>query len=255
MLKLEKSKDRDIAIRLKEQDRFFTKMLWKALGLALAFHLSAILFFHIQPFKLTSSFIFPPINVQSLPMWDSHATLESEQQIEPLDDLSTAPQIGIEFPHVPEMLQESTNKFTVLSEGSIPSFSVLERSALPIQISSSIDTFYNPISIYISGNIAQRPLINKIDSIFTKEKWMKQGDLHYYAIKYLVQLDPESGEIFWYDRKKSSGLNELDRWSEEKLLTLKFLPNSNFEHLVGEVDFFVTLDDQKSVYDLRTSKK
>ena len=66
MLKLEKSSNSDsITIRIREKEHFFNSLFLKALAIALLFHFSALILFQVTPFSLTSTFVFPPVQVQS----------------------------------------------------------------------------------------------------------------------------------------------------------------------------------------------
>ena len=65
MLKLEKTSNAaGLALRMREKERFLEPRVIKALAIALGLHIGGLVLFHAAPFDFSSSYLFPPIQVQ-----------------------------------------------------------------------------------------------------------------------------------------------------------------------------------------------
>lgn len=245
MLKLEKSK-RDLVISFRIQDHFFTPTLLKALCLALAFHLGGFLIFQIQPFKITSSFIFPPINVQSLPASDTLISLEKNNFPLIDDNTSEIPQPLFLFPSVPKTIDYEGVTFSNLTEKTVlPSSSIIQNILFPYVV-PNLPLSYHPLTFIIAGNLAQRILTSDVLP-YSQIVWKTDKTIQTYSLLYQVQIDPLKGEIIWYEKKHSAGLREVDQWAEKQLLNLKFSPDSKYEFLEGEIGIVIRLDPDKTL--------
>lgn len=234
MLCLERAKSQDLVIQIRSRDPVFSHPFRLALAIALLLHVGAFFLFYIHPFNLGSSFIFPPVivrsddsllspNVQILSLKE-----ERSWQEDILPSLATL-QEGPVFPLRMEIASFLPTNWQIASS---------EVQHLPSPLLSAL----KPIQIYMSGEIVPYALstndILQHDTV--PSAWLKPP-LSTYEVRYLVQVDEQSGEIFWYDRRQSSGYAAIDQLTENLLLQLKFLP-SHFYPLVGEVIFSMNLN-------------
>lgn len=238
MLKLEKLRRSDpVAIRLREKEKLFTRAFTIALAIALAFHLSLFVVFKIQPFNSGSSFLFPPVQVESALPNSSHTTLQVYNH-QDKEDFELFLQDHPVFPKQQEDL------FRVQLEHSRPltipaSFRVLEERFIPIR-SSPMMGKTQQFQFFISGPLAGRQLISKADlpSLPINGKKLSQAEAFYQ-----VQIDPETGTLFWYEIIQATGRKEIDALFEQFLKTLRFSAEPLLEHLKGEVHFIMMVDD------------
>jgi hypothetical protein len=228
MLKLEKcAKSCHITICLRQREPFFTPLLIKALLFTLLFHLTAIILFHIEPFKLKTSFLHPPIAVRSDPIFQVSAPLLFLKEED--THYSPPPLIIQNIPFSPQIDLTSTPNLINFPLGQLyhPTFSPLTTN---IQKPA--------IALYVSGDLAQYPLLNS-DARLKAQMTLSRPDQDPYYVSYKVRLD-EQGKIFWYERTQSSGSKEKDLLSEEILLNTKFqLPNLSFLDLAGWLNFII----------------
>lgn len=220
MLRLAKAKkSQEIVISLREREGFLTKALLQAFALALFIHMSGFLLFQVQPFKLTSSYIFAPVNVE-IPVIDGHLELSKELIKE---DLA--------FLELPSIIFETPKEALVIDDLSIlPMLTQVDyHSTLQIPYE------YKPIQIMISGQLAQRPLKEQMDEGVAVAASPEKVSAE--MMQYQVQVDPYTGEIIWY--KKTKGSEEFLELSEGLLSKLRFETDHTFEHIVGEVTFIL----------------
>jgi hypothetical protein len=236
MLKIEKTSQLSgltVRVRLREKERFFEPPLLKALAIALALHCTALLLFHVTPFALSSTFVFPPVHVQSDQPLQGVSALVSPN-VEENDELMPPPPSLIPALDWLSLSQEST---LVASLSLDPdAFQSLEERLWP--------KFWEPFSLkleepriqlVISGDLAELPLIAKDPLLDEMQPFSPHASPTY--VTYQVQID-EKGEIFWYELLQSSGA-EVDRLTENILLSLRFdsVPSKAFT--TGTLNFLV----------------
>lgn len=242
MLKLEKNKKgQEIAIRFKEEDRFFTKPLLQALVLALFIHLGGFILFHVQTFTLSTAFVFKPISVHtslpgpaSLDLYQDSKSLSYDKTLEPPDSLF--------------------NKYSIITFER-PSFDQINAYDLPFFTADSVvsnskdlkvEIPYVPINMFLSGSLAKRRLVKTIPQSLTDSHQISSIDsLKNYEIKFHVIVDPLTGKIFWFDKIKGSGIARVDKQVEKLLFDLQFDSNDSFDHTKGNLTFFLSLDKNR----------
>jgi hypothetical protein len=219
MLRIEKNAQH-VKICVKEQDKFWSPTLLTALGLAFGIHLCAFLLFQIQAFKLTSTFIFSPLDVQmqeSAPNSSLLTVLESEVHTEEFPWLSfynPAP------PQVPTSLLQNE------ALENVPHL-ISSLAILPHVSSAAI---YKPLQIVLKGHLMERQIVS---FPLIEDKLVREGTMH--TMGYRVQIDPESGLVIWYDQIHSSSQSTIDRIAEDILLNLQFVTGDPFKALTGEI--------------------
>lgn len=236
MLKLEKtSKSSGLVISMRERDSFFEPRLLKALAIALIFHLGALILFHATPFRFSSTFTFPPIQVQTdspIQAISVQAALnwEEEDHLPPppivftpdLDWISYSQESGL----IP-LLTLDPHAFKPIEEKIWPQWE--EPLALKLEEPR--------IQLAISGDLAQLSLISK-DPILEKMQPMSPHEAPTY-VTYQVLLDPRSGELFWHERIESSQEAAINQLTEKILLNLLFSIPESAEIVKGSLHFVV----------------
>lgn len=234
MLKLEKtSKLSNIAICMRERERFFEPRLLKALAIALIFHLSGLLLFHVTPFSFTSTFTFAPVHVQSdSPVKGVSAqvfqTREEEELLPP--PLSLVPTLDwvsiIPASTLAPAINFKPDALQFLEERVWPKW----EEPLPLKLEEP------RIQLAISGDLAEIPWVTS-DPLLREMEPLSAKSKAY--VTYQVQLDDKTGEIFWYERTESSGVNSIDQLTEKILLNLRFLAPSQPTIIKGFLHFAV----------------
>lgn len=227
MLRVEKSKNCQINVCFRKRESCFNPLFLKALGLALAIHLSGFIFFRIHPFKSDSNFIFPPIQVVSQPKLESSLVAIEHPSTEnlsfPIAMFTPAPFM---MPNPPDF---SAPALETSSLENVPSISI------------PIEKTYYPIQIHVSGHLANRKLVEGTPDLSPRRTF--QSESQQYHLTYRVQVDPETGVVFWIDKLLSSNLKAVDKQVERILHQLRFETNANLDGTQGQIDFFVTQYD------------
>ncbi len=246
MLKLEKKSNLlGMTIRMREQERFFEARLLKALAIALFLHISALLFFHVTPFYLPSTFTFPPIQVQSdQPSQGSAALVSSYAEEEELfPPLSLIPILDwISFSQ-----QSTLNPSLSLDLHALQSLE--ERLWPKWQESLSLKLEEPRIQLTISGDLAELPLVTSDPLLNQMQTISLQPSPAY--VTYHAQLDEKTGELFWYERTQSSAEPAIDYLTEKILLNLRFDSPASKEIVKGTLNFVVLAPDDKTDVPLR----
>lgn len=244
MLKLERVRQ-DFIIRIRERDRLLTPLFWQALGMALAVHIGAFLIFHIQPFKADSSFIFPPVYLDTQgKQTPFNQEVSSQTQTVPLlaDLPSIPPSLEVKLPQIPL----GTSLF--LEDEPQATFNLLSNQTVlidPVAFSFTHPfwpTAYSPVHLHVSGELANRSILSA-DPLFSKRLVKEETDeLSSYLVKYHVQVNEQTGTIFWYDKKQSSGIQKIDKRAESLLLSLQFSPHKgrSLDSIDGEIELTIT---------------
>lgn len=249
MLKLEKgSRLSGLMMRMRERERFFEPRLLKALMIALIFHIGGFLLFHVSPFSLPSSFVFPPIEVQSESIQPRVSALAS-----------TTPEENEEFSPPPLTLIPIMDWISLPKESAL-----LPTLAFNFEVLQPLEQrvwpkWHEPLSIpleephiqlVISGDLAKHtlvemdPLLNEMQPQInsrdppTLESESNQSPKERF-VTYQVLMDEKTGELFWYERVESSGVVALDRLTEKILLNLHFVPAYSTELVTGALNFVI----------------
>jgi hypothetical protein len=246
MLKLEKtSQHSGLTVRLREQQGFFEPRLLKALAIALVLHCGALFFFHVIPFAISTTFIFPPVEVHS-----DH----------PLEGVTTFATSYLEDNE--ELLPPPVSIMTGLDWFLIQQPSILEPSPTldPLALQSLEEKLWpkwqDPlflkleepsIRLVISGELAHLPLI-ATDPLLNQMQPLSSTSSPAY-VTYQVQLDEKTGELFWYDRLESSGLATIDHLTEKILLNLRFSNPESNERLQGTLNFVVLNSENETIFE------
>jgi hypothetical protein len=263
MLRVKKSwSTQDVTLYLKERERFFSRSLCTGLSLALIFHAIAFLTFYIKPFNPGPSWVFPSLNVEADIFDQGREVAFLDEELIDHDFLSPPNPIP-SLPSVDE-LYGVQSRYGFLGEGFIDQaldrdrsapplptfFTVMEPSAISETSLPYIESIcYQPIEILISGDLAERPLLMTEELSKLKELRQVKGKkkLCYFSINYAVRIQPETGEVFWYERTQTSGVKEIDQVAESVLQHIKFMPSGIYEHISGIVTINIIRPENKKI--------
>ena len=212
----------------------------KLCSFALVLHLGVLLLFHVSPFKLASTFTFPPIQVQSEQSLQGISALISSEPYDQEDELPPPP---FYFrPPALDWISVSTNPSITPSASLNPDALLrIEERTWPI--------WHEPLSLHleeplarlaISGDLAERLLIDT-DPLLSKMQPISSLPSSYAHVTYEVQMDERTGKLFWYERTQSSGDSAIDRLTEKILLNIRFDPSGTREFVTGTLNFVVAL--------------
>ena len=102
-------------------------------------------------------------------------------------------------------------------------FKALEERIWPLWVPPINLDLANPgICLFISGQIAERPLIAS-DPLLKHMQPMNEKTVAY-DVTYHIQIDEETGEIFWFEPIQTSGIQEIDRLAEKFYAICDLLP-------------------------------
>lgn len=235
MLKLQKLKDSQIKLSLREKERLFQPLFLKAFVLALMLHASAFFLFHIQAFKMDSLFVFTPTQVQSQKL--DYPPLTLSQEIE-----ENFPRFPIPLFHPSSLLSKQEIPLELNPIAMTVPFELLERRGLSIpQLNVSLPTPLPSLRLFVSGPLSQRKLLREGQILFDQMDHSKP--VHHDHLSYKVQIEEKSGLVFWYEKIRGSHRPEIDKKIEAILLDLCFEPSSHLKAATGQIDFFLTSYD------------
>ena len=241
MLKLERtSNPSGLILRLREKETFWEPRLVKALLFALVLHLVVLLLFHVSPFKLASTFTFPPIQVQSEQSLQGISALVSSG---PFDQDEEIPPPPFYFRHPPlDWISFSTNPSITPAASLNPDALLhIEERAWPIWHEPLTLLLEEPlVRLAIAGDLAERLLIDT-DPLLSKMQPISTLPASYARAAYEVQMDERTGKLFWYERTQSSGDSAIDRLTEKILLNIRFDPGVPREFVTGTLNFVVAV--------------
>lgn len=249
MLKLEKiARTREINVSLRDKEGFFNRTLLFALACALVIHGGALLLFHIAPFKIGyDESIFPPVVVATeFPDPANKVTAHLDED-EPIPPYVVAPLPKQTWP--PQM---PTHALARQMEY-IQQQSVLTNPFLPLENDTRIDDHsihfsgprdHAPIKIYVSGSLGDLTLVNQdtyeeeLTELTSQSQKVKSAVPRRYI--YTVQVEHDSGEVFWYELKHSEEDGELKKLAVDILKSLRFAPVRSLFVSSGEVEIVIT---------------
>ncbi|MBA3958185.1 MAG: hypothetical protein H0X51_07320 [Parachlamydiaceae bacterium] len=232
MLKLVRSRNREISIRLKNKAVFFNKPFLIALSAALSLHLLALLLFHIHPFFISSDRILPPIMVEAdlseLLMDGDQGTLAQVKKDEvPGRHALTPPKSHPEIPLMPMLLSDRHHVIQQPLKQSNPFLSLEENwdflSQKPIPKKT-------PLNIAVSGLLAERPLT---ETVIQPPPSLERD----YRLVYHVEVENKTGCICWYAPVLAAENSVYRKWTEEALKRIRFAPSEEGFMTAGEIEF------------------
>lgn len=242
MLKLEKvPKSSTLTLRFRDREVFFDSQLLKAMGIALFLHTAGWVLFQVSPFTLSSTFVFPPVEVQSdqplpgaLAVVTTHLRNDEELPPPPLNlmprmDWAASTPISLLMPEI----ALNTDALQTLEERNWPAWhspiaAVLEEPK---------------VRLSTSGDLAHYAVIAADPSLEIKVPFKADSDAYAY-VSYEVLLDERRGELFWYERIQSSGIDAVDRLTEKILLNMRYAVQRSEGAVGGILNFTVFIGNE-----------
>jgi hypothetical protein len=236
MLRLEPSSESpDVVLQFREKDRFFNSFFMRAFLIAISFHGMAGVIFSIAPFQLTSSFIFSPVQMQSeAPAL--HSTLLTADPNNEMPELFPTP-IPLLWPLSFTFTESTFIRSTPLD---VHAFESLERENLPKWTLPSFMAREQAIAqLFITGELANYILHKQDDRLVRHSEFIYPSLDSPLSIAYQVQMEEYAGKIFWYERIQTSGIEKLDKLTEDFLFSLQFEKKNSMNIVSGTVTFII----------------
>jgi len=240
MLKLEKAiRNGDISIELRQKEPFFTVNLRNALLVALAFHLSAILIFHITPMLLSSNKILPPAIVEiNFDDPEGAALAALDPEMGPKRHLLAPKMSSPELPRIPQLtVMEQMEYFqeTSLMDSLFTAIEIKKEEERFFQ--SSLISMVQPskaIEIHITGALAEKMETLPEIPLALRDTAMKNSG----RLLFAVQVDNRNGQVFWKQKKAENRDARLEhqQLAEKILQELKFTLNPDYFVTAGEIE-------------------
>lgn len=226
MLKIGKSKkNNEIFVELRQPFRVFDRTFLLALTTAISLHLFAAILFHVRLFSWGGvETILPATNTDAYFVKSSAeekdaivtSQIDKEGRLTPaqMAPLGTSPSIpGIIPLHV-----ASVNNIYLTSMGNNP-FLEIEKDVEESYFSQNEIPFISSnVKISVSGLIAELPFTirdQQLSALFELQKF--PSDIRQDRIVYHVDIDSNSGEVFWFYAEQNA-LNKKQLILAEKLL-------------------------------------
>lgn len=234
MLRLEKTSDLSgIAIRFREKERFFETRVLKALICALLIHLTTFILFRIANPLLISNFVFSPVQMRFESLEKNNLSEvtsyfdEDEFKFEFFGNEMSERLDWLAFLE-PSLLFPATFDFNSLEN--------LEKEFWPkLDLPLSIELTEPYIKMMISGDLANFILIKSDPILSSMQPFSTSLDI--YSTSYEIQMDGNTGEIFWFQQKSSSGDKKIDQMIEKVILSLRFNQSEKDEFINGYLNF------------------
>ena len=240
MLKLERASRQEGSVHLivRDKERLITKSLVISFLITLAIHLTLMLLFHVDLFKIESGLsVFPPIQVEThLSSKDSIIadTKQANQTIRGLPPLpSSAPASFTRPSFLPVRPTESNTAIY----GRKTTFSQIEKEVYEPQFNPTERPSKMPFKIIVSGILAEYPLIS--NGLHDKKLPSERIETR---IIYSVLVDRKSGKIFWMEQKQPVPYPQLKRFAESLLKDMKFDLKKQLTAVGGEIEFHFNLE-------------
>lgn len=231
MLKLEKISRNDISVTLQDKENFFNRPFLLALSIAILFHLFLAVIFKITPIKLQfTEHVFPPTHVESESfLKDTSVGSSAEETVYIRSGLPDIPESRPSLPMLPNPSHLPHNELIKKHDHINHSFLSVENKKfyqpnfdnLPIKTT-------DPLSVYISGPLAQLPIISNGIELQSAESHSFPAK-HTIRIIYKVTVEQASGKIFWFEPQETRYPKSLRQFVEEALLKYRFARTQDTE--------------------------
>jgi hypothetical protein len=224
MLKLEKvAKTMEISIALRQRDHRFNRTFAISLLIAIALHAMAALLFQIRPFKIVGSQVVFPLTMVDTEIASDNSIVVAEWEGEDIVPqrlrrprgaiAKVSPLAPIEFPVKPETIFKRT------TPSEARAFERLEKDVLSLQ-----NAFLEGPRIKESGIkvVLSGPLEGK--TILLEPEYNLQENILpcQCSAVFQIQIEQQSGIIFWYAPLQLTSNPALDAFAEHILKQIRF---------------------------------
>lgn len=252
MLKLKRSrKNNEIHIQIRQPLRLFDRYFLLALVAAFAIHLFAAFLFHVRLFSFGEiETVLPATKAyahfvkgsaqESDAIVSTQINLEGRLTLAHLIPPESMPTL---YPLEPSLSMPSI-EYSETQENN--PFSAIEKDVEDSYFANlEIPVVTPPVKVMITGALAEIPMQDfkdEISHLFAPLQFSAQN-LHQERIVYSVQMDTNTGQIFWFEPLESSLNSEQTTLTENLLKSIFF--QSNPDHFVqsGQVEFIFTWSD------------
>lgn len=197
MLKLEKNQRHgDISLRLRDQPHFFTKEVRKALGAACAFHLAALLLFHVAPFTLRQSeVILPTVIVQTELPQNEPVVIAQLTENETGGRYPLAPKKSL--PYFPEMPEAAWSPGIAYKKEENLSQVYFHSPNYASYFTPEQNKRFSNGTINLSGPLGECALISKptLEPLALEESQLQ---------RFSVRVAGDTGKVIWYTPLETS---------------------------------------------------
>jgi hypothetical protein len=243
MLRVEKNaQSKPVYLSVRENARMLTPTFIRALIFALALHLSALILFHVQPFRLKyNSPQYPPIQVNielALPENAIFADLEQRKLHRfPIPEPPLAPSV---IPHYGIKMEDRVQ--------AVPKNMKIRNTILPIETEGDLSHLFVTLDpgkhavcrtpvIQISGPLASLPIV--ADSLPAQSIHAKKHSL--VRLQYSVKVDSRTGKIFWYAPNTQTDGKKIQKTAEDILERIQFNPAPSEFVTQGEIELYLAV--------------
>lgn len=243
MLKLEKTRSREIHVCLRSRQRVFSRSFIYAFLIALALHLGGFLMFHVRTLFIKDKGSFPPIVVEAdlsgeLYHEDSEALALLGKKEAPHYRL--APHIS--DPSIPSLAIEIPKRDHVFAAEEVGrSNPFLEIEEDPEHVHKSIPNKHRgkPFVMHVSGPLAEIPLLddgfNQMSSEISALCTRFSAGI---VVRYEVRVENQTGRIFWHMLKQAP--DHLAGIASKILEKMRFQQDDRHFVTSGEIEFNIT---------------
>lgn len=248
MLKLERvSHDNQISVTVRDRQQLFTRSFLIALSSALAIHLAVVILFHISPIKIRWNYPPPfPIIVEADLTFSKDSTILANANIDPkLQTSYIEPKPSLPaLPTFPAFLAVHDIEYINEKKRFINPFLEIEKEIYQPSMVIPIPKIpRKTITLQISGPLAKRTVVNNnlndrsLPSIPASLQLDKQ-----LSTSYSVNVEEDTGRIFWYEQTQKTGCPVLDSFALSILRDLQFLIKPTNFVTSGEIEIHFNFD-------------
>lgn len=236
MLRLVKARGKEIHVKLRNREKWFSPLLVRAFVIASLFHLLALALFRIHSMFNTQEYFLPPsiVETDGGPIDDVVAYMEEPGKkryfFAPAPSRLTLP----EMPS-PQFVREVE---------SIKAGDLSHNPFVHIETGYDFINFDPPITspkgiqIHVSGELARVPLLEPAHVLVDKlSKELKPVSNS--KIVYTVQVESRTGKIFWYMPEKRTAVKEAQQFGDKIVSLIRFKPNRNAFVYTGAIEIIL----------------
>lgn len=230
MLKLEKSRNKEINIYVKQRTKLWSNSFVNAFSIALAVHLLAFLLIRIHPLFFKEAGILQPIEVGvDMPSADGIVAVSTDgnsvlkQLLKPPESLLSLPKVG--FASLPRKQED----FYYVENLQHP-FLTIEESHYLFEENKE-KNLKNSVQVVVTGDLASFEIIENSDQFAF-------SNLKPFRAIYKVLVEGKSGQIFWHEKILSEGSNQVSGTIDNLLKNLLFKSDDHLFVTAGEIEIF-----------------
>jgi len=255
MLKLEKkSWSRPVSVRMRDSGRMLSPLFFRALALALGFHLLGFAIFQVKPISIGHiDIIFPPVqvNIELASMQEGGVSAQLEGKGVPANLILEPKQPTPDIPMVSRLRMMRDIAYPKMATSSVNPFKSLENSVHlfgSLHLSPPIPESATPIVIRISGELAQRKVLSEGREVekFLGRKLQDKKIIQFLAT-YDVKVENRTGKIFWYKEKETSKKKKHREYAEKVLNGIRFERDIQGFVTCGQVEILFTVSEGESL--------